>query len=240
MVLNMHRTKGWLKTINEIVDLLALEKEVTFELLAEKTGKNYSTILRRINDLEKNGIVKLDRTEHTEAKGKEKKVYKITRRGLIYTLLNSKESRNHIDIIARSHADALLTFEKWDFFEKNGLHDYVLKRLVKGILEDGAASFRFDFIFPPYSVWERKTFAEMDEIHKDVVDGYVFGKYLIDIPYKTEQIESEKEKMLSFWKTIKTDRKISDWMKLELERNKIRRKGELEAVEDGIKFWDSL
>jgi len=230
--------KKWLNTLNRILDFFALEKEATLELLAEKTGKNYSTILRRVNDLEKTGLIQLNRMEQTESKGKEKKIYKITRRGLIYSLMIFRKTPEKIDEIAKSHTDAFLTFEKWNFFEKNGYHDFILNRLMTGVIEDAAAYLRMEIVTPKN--WERRPFTETDEIHKKIIDDYVFGVYLLNIPYKNEKIEFEREKMAPFWKTIKTDRRISDWVQLQLEGDKIRVKGELEAIEEGIKIWDSI
>jgi len=67
----------------KILGILALEGECCQYNLPKKLGKSYRTILRRVQDLEMNKLIKIIRTERSAKKGKERKIYSLTFRGLI-------------------------------------------------------------------------------------------------------------------------------------------------------------
>jgi len=124
--------KRTIKTQKAILWALTLETEAAQYDLPDYVQRDYTTILRRLRDLEKQGLVKVDRTVASKKKGKDKKIYRLTLTGLV-SALSHKDAWEHIDTIAEKHPDLLLTFKKWKFFVDRGLRDDLVRDLRKAL-----------------------------------------------------------------------------------------------------------
>ena len=107
----------------------------------EKVGirKSYRTIFRHMNTLEKMGLVRLVRTEPSAKGGKERKIYSITRGGLLHVLAiflrQKKDFDRLIDSMAENHGNLFPNLlGKWQFWEKEGGKDVILSRMKKGLI----------------------------------------------------------------------------------------------------------
>lgn len=124
-----------------------LNKEGTIEQVASFIGRDYTTAARRIRKLENRNLIKLERLERTNRKGKERKIYRIMLRGLfIYMRIDVEVAFSKFDEIAKAHSDKLLTFKKWEYLKKKGLGALIKKRFLSFLVTSAVADFIL-FIF---------------------------------------------------------------------------------------------
>lgn len=122
--------KKYASLINAL-KFFAMNKEGTIEQLAMNIQRDYTTAMRTIRKLEDRGLIKLDRLERTDRKGKQRKIYRIMLQGLFtYMRFDVKNAFAKFDEIAEAHSDKLLTFKKWEFFKKKGLGALIKKRFL--------------------------------------------------------------------------------------------------------------
>jgi len=118
--------KQTIETQKAILWALALEKEIAQYDLPERVQKDYTTVLRRLRDLEKRFFVKVDRKVPSKKKGKEKKIYRITLFGLfVCASMDKKYMDSNFEKIVTAHSDKLLSFAKWEYFKSKGLSNLV-------------------------------------------------------------------------------------------------------------------
>jgi len=121
------------ETDQKIIQLFALEKEYAQYDLPRSIGKTYRTILRRLEGLQEDGLIKLCRTEESKKGGKEKNILTLTKSGLLCAL-SYPEVWTDIDKVAHNYCDSLpLIFGKWDFYIRKGLRDEIIKRLQAAV-----------------------------------------------------------------------------------------------------------
>jgi len=109
-------SKKGIETSLKILATLALYEEMSQYDIPLKVEKHYSTILRQLRRLEGRGLVQVLRTQPSKKKGKEKKIYGITFKGIIQILQLLENSA--IDRVAEFHADKWLIFQEWTFLLK--------------------------------------------------------------------------------------------------------------------------
>lgn len=142
---NMPKTRyrSSFETDRRIIMTLALEKEFAQYDLDERIGKDYRTVLRRLQFLERTGLIAVVRTEDSKKKGINRKILTLTENGLLYALANPKEWDRpeeqglwpDIDKVAQNYRDLLpLIFGEWQFYIDNGLHDEIISRLQAAVL----------------------------------------------------------------------------------------------------------
>lgn len=73
---------------NQIISLIAEEKEYRQYDMPKRLNKAYRTIMRRVRELENNGLIRVARKEPSEKRGKRAKVYMLTIKGVL-TYLSS-------------------------------------------------------------------------------------------------------------------------------------------------------
>ena len=128
------RYNPYLRTESEIINLLALEKEFAQYDMPKRIGKNYRTILRHLIDLKQDKLIRLNRTEKSQKKGKDKNIFELTEWGLLYALANA-DLWQEIDKVASNYGAKLpLIFGKWDFYIAKGLRKEIIMRLQAAIL----------------------------------------------------------------------------------------------------------
>lgn len=129
----MRYTKG-IETDLKILALLATKKEVAQYDMPKLLETTYRTVLRHLQPLEKDVLIKVSRTEPSEKKGKDRKIYTLTMAGLI-EILKYTAPYEMIDLVAENYAEMFpLVFGKWSFFEKEGQRDIAIERLKNTIL----------------------------------------------------------------------------------------------------------
>jgi len=139
------------ETSLNILNVLAENKEYAQYDLDKKIEKDYHTVLRHLQALEKNGYIHLVRTEPAEKGGKERKIYELTLNGLILVLKKrselysalifgkvqeetNREIEEAIDQVVSIHRDKLpLIFGKWVFFKENNIKDLIVRRFIFAI-----------------------------------------------------------------------------------------------------------
>jgi len=139
------------ETSLSILSILTENREYAQYDLPKEIKKDYRTVLRHLQALEKEGYIHLFRTEASEKGGKERKIYESTLNGLILMLKKSAEQysfvlfdKDHkeinraiedlIDQIAAIHKGMLpLIFGKWGFFTESDIKHIVVKRFLSAI-----------------------------------------------------------------------------------------------------------
>lgn len=125
-------------SMKKILKVIAAYPEFKQSDLEAETKISYPTIIKTLRILEKNDFIKLVRTEPSSKGGKEKKIYKITYKGLVYVLiqifaLNKHEDKKEIKDLQKkvitAQAQEMLLFEKWPLFKKAGLENFMLENL---------------------------------------------------------------------------------------------------------------
>jgi hypothetical protein len=140
-------TKTTIRPELKILSVLSEHKEFEQYRLPKETGLSYRTILRLLKPMEQHDWIRLVRTEASAKRGKEKKIYALTLRGLTIALMISKDMNRIIE----KHGAALpLVLGKWDYFKSVGLEnemreaiDWVGNQFLKGYGRKEFATERF-------------------------------------------------------------------------------------------------
>lgn len=109
----------------EIILLLAREGLKTRYDLFKKGGGivSSSTAHNLLKDLGEKGLIKVEREEAFRIRGRKKKLYGLTFKGLISVFLQ-RESRKYIDkIVERQEKLLPLILGKWQHFQKSGVNE---------------------------------------------------------------------------------------------------------------------
>jgi len=121
------------QTDQEIMTVLALEKDYAQYDIPKRIGKNYRTVLRHLSDLKRNHMIRLSKTEMSKKRGKDRNIFTLTELGLL-CVLGYSNLWCDIDKVASNYSDALpLIFGKWDFYIKKGLRDKIISRLQAAV-----------------------------------------------------------------------------------------------------------
>jgi len=110
------------------LQVLALEKEIRQSHIAKKINRDSRTVLRHLQELEKDGLARVKDRKRSEH-GKPQNIWEITSLGLV-KILSEETIYEHIDEVARTHSNLLpLVFGKWNFFEKIGVKKTVIEHI---------------------------------------------------------------------------------------------------------------
>jgi len=110
------------------LQVLALEKEIRQSHIAKKINRDDRTVLRHLQELEKDGLARVKDRKRSEH-GKPQNIWEITSLGLV-KVLSEETIYEHIDEVVKAHSDFLpLVFGKWSFFEKSGLKKTIVERI---------------------------------------------------------------------------------------------------------------
>ncbi len=117
--------------------LIALAKNTELEQykLPKNTGYSYRTILRELGLLEHDKYIILLRTEPSKKGGKEKKIYGLTWKGLVYVLVVFNALHKWVDIqkVIEAQSSNMLIFKKWSIFKNAELEELMLKALKSAV-----------------------------------------------------------------------------------------------------------
>jgi len=98
---------------------------------AEKRMMSSSTAHRVINDLKKAGLIEVKREEAFRIRGRKKKLYGLTFKGLLAALLQPKSWKD-IDQIAKQQGKLLpLILGKWRHFRRSGVNEIQLQKALR-------------------------------------------------------------------------------------------------------------
>lgn len=104
----------------DILRVLAEKKEYAQYDLPSLIGKDYRTVLRYLQNLEKAGLIELSRMEPAAKGGKDRKIFTLTFRGILNVLIANPDK---IQTVAGNFPNMLLAFKKWRLFEEAGLKE---------------------------------------------------------------------------------------------------------------------
>jgi len=187
--------------------VLATNKEFEQYNLPKATGLSYRTILRKLEPMEKSGLIKLVRTEPSEKGGKEKKIYAITFRGLWFyfpELVTVKPyGKKQIEKIASTFPEMLLTFKKWNLFVEAGIKDQMMDILVAGLRDRHAHFYDMLRLFSTHEIPREKMIELAVALEKDtrtnldklVIVGSLYIPQLRDV---LKQVYLKDKELLNF------------------------------------------
>ena len=216
------KTQKMIDTDYKILKTLALEGEADLEALAQKVGKHYTSIMRRLKFLEKEyNAVYVSRLETTPRKGRERKIYNLTLTGL-FLLLGLRSSWKYIDQIAEKQQDKLLIFKKWNFLAKRGLRNYVVDTL-KVIMSMIAADIIRDALIKKrvFGLKKPVDYKKTEFYLSEILDRAILCPFFEKSPeYMREEEPEEWERIKRFLKEVKKDPEIWDYIMGCLDENK--------------------
>lgn len=224
----MSRVKD-LNPAAKILSLLAVHEEFEQYKIKQETKISYPTILKHIKDLEKREYIRLVRTEHSEKGGKEKKIYKITFKGLVPALMINS-SRGELEQIIKSHPDASLTFKKYPLFKKEGLSDFivsVIHDVAKGVGMGAVLAEQYGYALIYSDETERR-----NELDKSFLYEPVFAYYLGNA---RDETTPEALKLRAFVKFCKEDPEIKAFIDQEMTKEF----QSLERLQSAKEGWNS-
>jgi len=199
------------ETEKKIINLLLDKKEYAQYEMPEAIGKDYHTIFRRLHDLKKAGMVFLVREEGA----KNRKIFALTFKGLINSLLLPENRKKLPEIIAK-YPYWLLTFKKWNLFKQAGLEKLMLSYVELGVLN----------IFKML-VYSQKFFNKKYLITKETLK--LFDSQFLFVPV----LFSENKKLAE---VLKSDPDLRAFIEEEFEHQL----KDFETLQDGKSWWDRI
>ena len=113
----------------KIMKVLAEHKEFEQFKMKNETGLTYKTIIQHLKTLTNYKVITF-RTEPSKKGGKDKKIYRITFRGLWAILseldLEGSEGKKKLEQIIQRFPEFLLFFKKWPLFVEAGIQNKML------------------------------------------------------------------------------------------------------------------
>jgi len=122
------------ETSYAILAVIVDNKEFAQYDMPKAVGKDYRTVIRHLHDLERLELVKF-RTEAAMKGGKDRKIYSLTHKGLLFLLKtflaiadSAQEVEKGLDVFAENHQELLpLVFGKWQFYAEHGVKDLIVQ-----------------------------------------------------------------------------------------------------------------
>lgn len=129
------------ETSIKICSVLATNNVMPQYNIPVEVGKHQTTVLRQLRKLEKQGIVELVRTERSAKKGKDRKIFALTFKGMLWYLatFDNKDSEELIRVLERNgkrlqyplflHAKDLA--DKWEWMDIPTTFNDIAQSLLK-------------------------------------------------------------------------------------------------------------
>lgn len=232
--------KRTIKTQKAILWALTLETEAAQYDLPDRVQRDYTTILRRLRDLEKQGLVKVDRTVASKKKGKDKKIYRLTLTGLV-SVLSHRDAWKHIDTIAEKHPSLLFTFKKWKFFVDRGLREGLVRdlRTALDMCVDTLGYVSWVQRLQPDGPPRLTRFVTEQLITKESIDGWILRFPSMMNP--TELLKDEhRHPRIDRLKASKEDPELREFIEKETVQRKEFFQEYLKNTCEWIEWWNSL
>jgi len=177
--------------------------------------------LRHLPSLERQGLIRIARTEPSEKGGKDRKIYELTFRGLMKFLLKKfkdlkEDSRlfENVNVVAEKHPDLLpLLFGKWDLFKKHGFSNIIIKRLKQAL----SNPFLHD--------------ADLSNFNRNEINYYLTRKVFFGLPW--DKYDKSLEELM---KILHQDNDLKDFTDKYLQE----REKELEIWMTNLRLWEQL
>jgi len=123
------------------------------------------TVLTALKRLEYWNLVCINYEKNRSIRGSPRKFYSPTLEGVVLALVVFPELESHIDEIVQMYSDVFPEiFGKWTFFKKNGVIDFIKKRLLDGIF----VMRRYDFERLKDSIVFSQILKEYDEASEEI------------------------------------------------------------------------
>jgi hypothetical protein len=195
-----------------ILKLLAEHKEFEQYKMKKAISISYKTIIENLKRLEHESLVKY-RTEKSNRGGKEKKIYSITFKGLIHSLINSGSTEG-IEKIAKVHSDRLLTFSKFSLFEDSELKGKLVKNIMGALLSEIVGSKNYSSIGLSLTYKSEKEW-------RDIIDALVLVNPILNGDYDDAYV-----------KVCKGDGELNDFITESLAKIAKRLGSQLEMIQN--------
>lgn len=220
-----------LKSLKEFI----FTPTITKQILAEKLGVNYTTSMRRLNDLVKmNAVTESEKIQSN--RGAPKQGYEITDWGIIcYFLLDPKNAYSNFEQIAEMNRDKFVVFEWWPTFKEKGLDKIIFKRFTKAMNQE-------------VKMLNYKVFLQ-DELgrimnpknHGGVIDYQTLGFFTFgngSIGFVKNQFLSNDEwdDLLKIWSFVFETPELKGMLEDELKRREKRARENLRNLEEWMSF----
>ena len=188
---------------------MAVHKEASVEEIAKQTGKNYSTILRAISELNEKKLVSF-RLERTSSRGKELRLYALTFYGLVFYYQRSRSLKflaSEMREVAKAHEDLLLVFKKWEKFASANCEQELFDRIMQ------ALNVEYGYNVGYYNLVGISTvginFRREDEaLRRSAFDGLVLGFFYMNRPIEYVKESVGKKGWIALekiWRVIESD-----------------------------------
>jgi len=219
---------------------LATNKEASVEEIAKQTGKNYSTILRAVSELNEKRLVSF-RLERTSPRGKELRLYAMTFYGLVFYYQRSRSLNylvSEMREVARAHQEMLLVFKKREKFASANCEQELFDRIMQAI------NVEYDYNVGYYTLVGLSTmgidFRREDEpLRRSAFDSLVLGFFYMNRPidHVKESVGKKGWNALEkIWRVVESDyelrRKRNEFLDY-LTREQLE---SAKAIVDWIKF----
>jgi len=184
------------ETEEKILSVLSWKGAKTYyEIFKKEKLCSSSTAWKLIKKLERSGLVKVKETKQFRIRGRKKKLYGLTFRGLIATLHPRKESWKHFDEIVRQQEKLFpLIFGKWHVFR-----EYVDEEKFNKAMQ-------YIFVFAQVTL-----FSEFEEhtFRKNILE--TLCAYILSVAI-------DHEERISWLKAINSDPELRQWFSEEESR----------------------
>jgi hypothetical protein len=188
---------------------LAFHKEASVEDIAKQTGKNYSTILRAISELNQNKFVSF-RLQRTSPRGKELRLYAITFYGLVFYYQKTRSLSCNVSEmreIAKTHEEMLIVFKKWEKFASAGYERELFGRILQAFYVEFEYNVAY-YSFVVLSTVGIKFRREDEALRRNAFDCLVLGFFYMNrlIDYVKEAVGKENwNALVKIWRVVADD-----------------------------------
>ena len=188
---------------------LAVHKEASVEEIAKQTGKNYSTILRAISELNEKKLVSF-RLERTSPRGKELRLYTISFYGLVFYYQRSRSLKflvSEMREVAKAHEEMLLVFKKWEKFALANCEQELFDRIMQALnVEYGYNAGYYNIV--GISMVGLNFRREDESLRRSAFDSLVLGFFYMNRPieYVKESVGKKGWSSLEkIWQVVESD-----------------------------------
>lgn len=212
------------KTILDVLGLMAFAKEVYQYDITKTISPSPRTVIRTLQELKKNELITLVRTEPSMKQGREKNVWSITTRGLLTFLCANVDAWKKIEELVEIHREKFLVFQKWGFFKNEGVQGDVLDSLKIAVSYIATAQLQLLSSFG-------KRIKYTDKELPDLVDSLTLGCY------ELRETNQPKQPYCSILNAALSDEDMKKFIVTELEKFRVATKNSLDRIDQHLNVF---
>jgi DNA-binding PadR family transcriptional regulator len=122
------------QSTQKILDLLSNHREYAQTPMEKEAHLSNKTVIQSLRTLKKRGLI-INRSEHSKLGGKDKKIWRLTYKGLFLVLSNNLNDALKIEKILAKHSEMLLFAQKLDMFQAIGVKAPVIDAFRAVLIE---------------------------------------------------------------------------------------------------------